>query len=265
MTKISFSGECMTDVSLYIDVVGAGIVPKGWYVRDKIKKQRLYYIRSGKGSMRDAVGNRIFFEAGKIYIHPYNLVAEYESDPDDPIDHIYFDFISAPPIISDKPIVYDVTNGSPLEYTLKTVEALLTKLDNRRRIINGATHYNITESDTEYIQIFKNTLSLLLSELTLIKPLPYSSDTIVCDTVEYIRQHYSEPLTVAGLAERVGFEMNYFIRRFKRGMGMTPYAYLRSFRLLRAKELYSEGRTLSEVAELVGYENASSLSRSLRE
>jgi len=253
----------VTDISLFIDVVGAGTVPPGWYVRDRIKKQRLYYIRSGKGSFTDAAGNRIPFESGKIYIHPYNLVAEYESDPDDPIDHIYFDFISSPPIISDTPPVYEVKSGSALEHTIRAVEAMLSELGKHQRFADVTVHWRILTGDSEYSHIFRHVLSLILFELSVIKPLPFSSDETVNKTLEYIKINYNTPITVSELAELAGFELNYFIRLFKKVMGMTPHAYLRSYRLLKAKALISQGKTLSEASALVGYESASSLSRAL--
>lgn len=253
----------MTDISLYIDIVGAGVVPPVWYVRDKIKRQRLYFIRSGKGSTSDAAGNRIPFETGKIYIHPYNLTADYISDPDDPIDHIYFDFISAPPIISDTPPVYTVKQGSALDYTVKAAEALITELDASQRHPDGTVHWSLLSRDSEYSCKFRHILSLLLFELSHIKPIPYSSDETVNKTLEYIRNNYSKSITVTELSGMAGFELNYFIRRFKAVMGMTPYAYLRSFRLLKARALISQGKSLTEAAELVGYDNISSLSRAL--
>ncbi len=72
------------------------------------KMQRHYYIKGGIGFMKNARGERIPFEKGKIYIHPHNLKADFISDPEDPIDHIYYDFLSTPPIISGAPLVYNL-------------------------------------------------------------------------------------------------------------------------------------------------------------
>ncbi len=252
----------MIDISLYIDVVGEGKVPNGWYIRDRIKKQRLYYIRSGNGSFADAAGNRIPFEAGKIYIHPYNIKAEFESDTADPIDHIYFDFISAPPIIADTPLCYDLKIGSAAWYTVKSVEALLNEVGERITCI-GHPHRIGPLTDPDHSGMFAALLKLLLTELSLTAPLPFTTDETVCRTLDYIRDRYSEQITVTALASEAGFEVNYFIRHFKKVMGMTPYAYLRSYRLLKAKTLISQGKSLAEAAALVGYENASSLSRAL--
>jgi hypothetical protein len=58
--------------------------------------------------------------------------------------------------------------------------------------------------------------------------------------------------------------IDHFIRRFRRAMGQTPYAYLRTYRLALAKQAIASGNTLTQAAEKVGYQNAASLSRALR-
>ena len=90
------------------------------------------------------------------------------------------------------------------------------------------------------------------------------SDEVIISSLEYMRAHENERISVGELASRAGFELNYFIRRFKRAMGTTPYAYMRACRLMRAEELLSRGGSVTSAAELVGYENASSLSRAMR-
>ena len=70
---------------------------------------------------------------------------------------------------------------------------------------------------------------------------------------------------LGGLALEAGFAPNAFIRHFKRVMGQTPYAYIKDYRLMKATELLSQGVTVARAAELVGYENGSSLSRALAE
>ena len=96
-------------------------------------------------------------------------------------------------------------------------------------------------------------------------PLPFVHDEVILRTVDYMEENLSspEPLRVKELAKRAGFEENYFIRRFKNALGMTPYAFLRSRRLYKARELIADGMSVTHAAEAVGYENASSLSRAL--
>lgn len=70
-------------------------------------------------------------------------------------------------------------------------------------------------------------------------------------------------VSINDIAAEQGFDVSYFIRRFKRVMCVTPYVYLRTYRLMRARELLADGASLERAALEVGYENASSLRRAL--
>ncbi len=236
----------MERITLHLDVFASGKPSADWWLSTSIEMQRLHYIRSGTGWYRDGSGTMQPYRTGMVYLFPYNLPAKYESYPDDPIDHLYFDFISLPPIIANQPLVYDPTGHPQLQEALQ-LALTLSETDGPTRRETG---YPLLE--------------LLLKLLENIRPLPYSADAVICDTLNYIEQHYAEPLTVKELAVRFHFEENHFIRRFKSEVGQTPYAYLKRFRLLRAREHLRQGCTLVQTAALVGYENASSLSRALR-
>ncbi|MBE6611480.1 MAG: helix-turn-helix transcriptional regulator [Ruminococcaceae bacterium] len=257
----------MEKISLHIYSMGSHPAPPDWRITMPVKMQRLYYIKSGIGWMIDDAGMRIPFEPGKVYLHPYNLLDRFVTDPDAPVDHIFFDFISTPPIISPSPIIYDVATHSSIFDMLTLIDRFLTERMKgetyyyRRGAVNGVARPSLMEQN----QIMYNLLETLLMMLHFEKPLPFTSDAAVRETLEIIRQEYASPLTVSDLSTRAGFEQNYFIRRFKNVMGVTPYAYLRSYRLLKARELMAGGCTVARAAELVGYENASSLSRALAE
>lgn len=244
----------MNNISLFIDNAGKGAVPPEWRLKDPIRMQRLYYIKGGVGYMINADGSRQRFEIGKIYLTPYNMYQHFESDPTDPIDHIYIDFISTPPLIGDAPTVYTPENGTPLYIMIELLEAVLPR---RGEPLEG-------EALTGLKRLLAALLEATLELLSKVSGLPFSNDGMIVSTLEYIRENYADRLSVSKLAAMNGFEVNYFIRRFRRAMGQTPYAYLRSYRLLCAKKLIAEGSSVSAAAEAVGFENASSLSRALR-
>ena len=257
----------MKEIQLKILTAGSCVVPKGWQLSHYVKMQRLYYIKGGKGSMNDGSGVRIPFESGKIYIHPYNLVADYQSDPNDPLDHIYFDFLSTPPIISDTPIVYDLPPDSTAVLLIRSAERLCCDLSEKRSL-NGSQAMiptPLVSKNCAYGQVFHGLLHTLLTILSLEKPIPFSNDMVVIHALETIRHDYMKPISVAGLAADVGFDAHHFIRRFKRVMGMTPYAYLRAYRLIKAQELIDSGMSITAASACVGYESAAALSRALKQ
>ncbi len=88
---------------------------------------------------------------------------------------------------------------------------------------------------------------MLLAMLDLLSynvELPFVDDRMVCETLDMIRENYTQPIRVTDMAARSGYEVNYFIKRFRSIMNQTPYAYLRTYRIMNAYQLISAGETL---------------------
>ncbi len=261
----------MKSMTIFIHQAAQGFAPSDWQKNSIPNIHRLYYIIGGKGRMIDEDGQVTRFEAGKIYLLPCNMSYSLESDPERPIEHIYFDFISIPPIVSKSPIIYDVEPGSALAGIVSTAAALLPKRSTDRIVRPdripldyGQIPDAVSGSSDELCQLIYSLFDTLLRLLQRERELPFLTDSVINESLELIKHSYSSRISVAEIAANAGFEVNHFIRRFKRVMGITPYAYLRNYRLLKARALISQGLTIAEAAERVGYENASSLSRAFR-
>ena len=238
------------DPELYINVCGIGSPPSGgWYLSKDVEVQRLYYIYGGTGQYTGGDGQMHHFQAGHLYLFPYNLRDHFVSNEDDPIRHLYFDFLSTPPVIASEPFVLDSSGYHHLLEALNLAKNLVTD--------GGNKHLHKEPLRTHLLR-------LLLTLIDEIQPIPYSSDATVCQTLAAIQSQYARPLTVIQLAREAGFEGNYFIRRFRSVMGLTPYAYLRNYRLMQARRLLNTGVSMAAAASQVGYESAASLSRALR-
>lgn len=71
----------------------------------------------------------------------------------------------------------------------------------------------------------------------------------------FIHKNYST-VTIQQLVETFHFQEDYFNRLFKKKTGMTYSAYVQDVRLTRAeKMLCSTNKSVSEIAELIGYHN----------
>ncbi len=260
----------MQNASLYIHQAGKGKVPRGWYRRKTVDIQRLYFIKCGTGYIIDEKEGRIPFLANHIYLFPNNYKQEFFSDPDDPIDHIYVDFTTTPPIIDSKPLVYSAEDDQALTKMVELLDSLFVE----RSMIPG----HIVEPPTffgpvsnaksgsydEYKQLLFLLITSFLVALSHKKEIPFSNDKVISDALEFMRSHYSEKIDIEAVAKHVGYNVHHFIRRFHSIMGITPYSYLRNIRLTKARYLIAEGVTLAKAADQVGYESASSLSRAMR-
>lgn len=266
----------MRKLTFFIDQAAKGLAPPDWWQNNRYNIQRLFYIKGGKGYIVDENGRHTQFIPGKIYVFPSNIYHNFMTGNEDCIDHIYFDFYSTPPIVSMSPLIYDVPPDSALESIVETLDRLLPD-----RLPGGARHDQIWshtsiprdftrianaphKSNEEFKQIIYSLFDTLINLLSYERELPLSDDREINEVLEKIRKCYNEDLSVAKLAADSGFEVNYFIRRFRKIVGVTPYSYLKSYRLAKAQEFYSLGYTMAQVAEMVGYEDASSLSRAMK-
>ncbi|MCD7921902.1 MAG: AraC family transcriptional regulator [Clostridiales bacterium] len=79
---------------------------------------------------------------------------------------------------------------------------------------------------------------------------------LIEDVKKYIRQHYTEDLSIKELADVACVSQNYFSAMFKKETGQNYKAYLTSLRMEEALRLLRETDDKTyEIAEQVGYNN----------
>ena len=98
---------------------------------------------------------------------------------------------------------------------------------------------------------------------TLIRELmeeKYSED-IFGKLKKYIDAHYTDRLTLTMIAEDVHANGSYLSRLYKAKTGQNLFDAINKMRLEQAKRYLSEGRRISDIAFLVGFEDVSYFSR----
>jgi len=76
--------------------------------------------------------------------------------------------------------------------------------------------------------------------------------------VEYIENHYFQPITVDDMIQDLPVSKYHFIRCFSRTMGIAPYSYLTNYRINVSKTLLrSTDKSVSEIAESCGFPDTS--------
>lgn len=80
--------------------------------------------------------------------------------------------------------------------------------------------------------------------------------------VEYIQNHFSDPLQVGEIADYVGINRSYLYTLFKEQFGMSPKEYLTNFRITRAAQLLEITElSIGSVAMSCGYQNTLGFSK----
>ena len=85
-----------------------------------------------------------------------------------------------------------------------------------------------------------------------------NSQSAVLESVEYIRQHYSDPINADFLAERCHLSTSYFYRVFTQVTDKTPNEFLTDTRLTAAQSLLSScDMPIVDIAERCGFNSQS--------
>lgn len=73
----------------------------------------------------------------------------------------------------------------------------------------------------------------------------------------FMEQHYNEHISLDQLCDYVNLSKSTLLRAFTKKMGLTPYCYLESIRIGKAKELLRTGALPIDVATLTGFSDQS--------
>lgn len=117
------------------------------------------------------------------------------------------------------------TQGQCLKAGPKTPALLLSVVEG---IKNGESEYQLSQA-----------IHALLCEITTLGETVGTEDHLstVKQAKDYIEAHLDEPLTVRQIAEQMHYSPSYFSMIFKQAVKASPYEYLLSRRLERAKGL----------------------------
>jgi AraC-like DNA-binding protein len=93
-------------------------------------------------------------------------------------------------------------------------------------------------------------------QLIVYKNDPSTVDNRIRKVLRYVIDHYTDPLTVQGMADLIGLSPWYFGNFFKKETGVSFRQYLTSIRLNHAEDMLRSGEyNVSEVAAACGFSN----------
>lgn len=91
------------------------------------------------------------------------------------------------------------------------------------------------------------------------------SGEIIRPALEYIKKHFSEPITIRQLAAEVHLSESYFMNQFQKHVGFSALEYLSHFRINQACLLLnSTSKNVMEIAMDCGFRNISNFNRQFR-
>lgn len=105
---------------------------------------------------------------------------------------------------------------------------------------------------------------VLREHASLEDPAPRPDDR-VRDLCAYLEAHVSENVGLDQLCRRAAVSKSQLLRSFTRQMGVSPYRYLQTLRLNRARTLLEEGTAPAEAAARTGFADQSHFTRFFKE
>ena len=130
-------------------------------------------------------------------------------------------------------------------------------------LMRGSVREYRYEGHAELFDTVKSTLEAFLSLFFEIASPENTMSADIARALEYIEGNYAEDISVKKLSELLYLDEDYFIKKFKATLGITPYAYIKNLRMAVAKELRHNGASLKDATAAAGFKYSSSYCRAI--
>ncbi|NEQ43204.1 MAG: helix-turn-helix transcriptional regulator [Leptolyngbya sp. SIOISBB] len=150
-------------------------------------------------------------------------------------------------------------------------------LDIPAHLIDSPADTQLTDGiRTDFEERWRALRTLLLADLeapqsthSLLYLVQYIRDFLMAPSpsrsLQYLHQHYHQPLSIAHLAQLEGYTLSYYSEWFKGRTGQSPKDYVNALRLQQAKHLLEHtDLPIFRIAQDVGFAQSSSLTRLFR-
>ena len=227
---------------------GECIAPPDWYTSGIPRPYRLYYILGGEAhySLR---GEKHRLLPDHFYLFPSSAPFNVEQNPNDRLNHLYYDFMMSPAVVSAAPMCC-----SPEDHTL---------LPHLLSLMRGSVQEYRYKGHRELFDTVKSSLEAFLSLFLEIASPERTMSADIVRALEYIEGNYAEDISVKKLSELLYLDEDYFIKKFKANVGITPYAYIKNLRMSVTKELRHSGVSLKDASSAAGFRYSSSYCRAI--
>ena len=113
-----------------------------------------------------------------------------------------------------------------------------------------------------YHQLMRFLIHNIFYEKTTFTKIPHRK---IQDAVTYIHNHIQEKITVKILAKQVCLSHTQFQKKFKEEMGMTPHAYITSYKIDTAQTLLKNPQySITDIAYMLDFSSSNHFSNTFK-
>jgi AraC-like DNA-binding protein len=225
------------DTPFSMQICGRIYNPESWARYQFYLTNRIHYVISGTvyyQKMRK-------LKPGYVYLFPANPDFSVAQDPADPVDHIYFDFLSYEKLFIHDFLEIDASSVPGVKPLLESAGETFSSPEGSRRL--GPEYFGL--------------LVLLLHDYM---PVHQYHSHVTQTAIRCIHESPVSELSVKGVAGRINVNEDHFIRCFRRDTGFTPHRYIALYKTDIATSMISRGATMKEAADELGFSSVSAFS-----
>lgn len=218
----------------------------------------IHFIISGKGNYY-VNGRHYSLSEGQGFLIEPDVQTFYESDEKEPWSYIWVGFsgskagkyLNETGISSDFP-VFSSEHGERM----------------KKYVFDMIKHSHLSVSDelrqTGMLYLFLSAIAE--SSYSAGKTPAYTDNIYIQKAVEFIQNHYCEPVKVNDIADYICINRSYLSTLFQKYIGMPPMQYLKIFRLTKAAEMLRLTElTIESIAFSCGYSDTAVFARAFRQ
>ncbi len=232
---------------------GISKAPSRWVVMltNGVVNRMYYTLCEGAGYIRK--GKKYYFKKDHLYIlSPFQDVEYFIENHD--FYHAYIDYVDMSLCRYDDIMEIDVSKHPMIR---EDVNMFLGFLKNKNITLADST------VNTEDFYRYKERVSIIADGLFYdIGEIFTKSEinSLIVKSIKYIQTNYINDIKVEHLAKMSNLSKNQYTRIFYKDMGVTPYQYLKKYRMEMAYMMLLGDVTVGEVAERCGFLSVSAFS-----
>lgn len=218
---------------------GRTVIENEWYLGCRVVN-RLYFIHGG-GGVYIKNGKKFPLEKDRLYFFPATMKVGLENDPQNPVDHTYFDFIMCPVPAAE----------SEVEICIKDNPLIKSAAEDLKNSMSRFKSFSDTDEDGR--QTIEESFRAVIAAIDEMRPFKAVEDERINSAILYIHKNYNKNITVQELAQNVYMETNHFIKVLKKHISISPYQYIKDYRFSVAYSMLKSGARVGDAAKQTGF------------